>query len=125
MGLWQRFKKRQRSEPDLDDAQTSETFEAATDRYFERLAAQGIPSPEDWRNPKQKPATTADVARLYDVNASFVDLLPWVDYLPAEQAMLLEDGVSRAAFFELTPIGTEGRDPDWLRKVRDALENAL
>ena len=63
MGLWQRFKKRQRSEPDLDDAQTSETFEAATDRYFERLAAQGIPSPEDWRNPKPKPATTADVAR--------------------------------------------------------------
>lgn len=125
MGLWQRFKARQRSEPDLVDAQTSETFEAATDRYFERLAAQGIPSPEDWRNPKQKPATTADVARLYDVNASFVDLLPWVDYLPAEQAMLLEDGVSRAAFFELTPIGTEGRDPDWLRKVRDALENAL
>lgn len=125
MGLWQRFKARQRSEPDLVDAQTSETFEAATDRYFERLAAQGIPSPEDWRNPKQKPATTADVARLYDVNASFVDLLPWVDYLPAEQAMLLEDGVSRAAFFELTPIGTEGRDPEWLRKVRDALENAL
>ncbi|MFH7416781.1 hypothetical protein, partial [Pseudomonas syringae group genomosp. 7] len=23
------------------------------------------------------------------------------------------------------PIGTEGRDPEWLRKVRDALENAL
>ena len=125
MGLWQRLKARQRSEPDLDHTQTSETFEADTDRYFKRLAAQGIPSPEDWRNPKQKPATTADVARLYDVNASFVDLLPWVDYLPAEQAMLLEDGVSRAAFFELTPIGTEGRDPEWLRKVRDALENAL
>ena len=125
MGLWERFKTRQRSEPDLNDAQATETFEAATDRYLERLAAQGIPSPDDWRNPKQKPATTADVARQYSVNASFVDLLPWVDYLPAEQAMLLEDGVSRAAFFELTPIGTEGRDPEWLRKVRDALENAL
>ena len=125
MGLWERFKARQRSEPDLNGAQTSEAGEAATARYFERLAAAGIPSPDDWRNPKQKPATTADVAKLYDVKDSFVDLLPWVDYLPAEKAMLLEDGVSRAAFFELTPIGTEGRDPEWLRKARDALENAL
>ncbi|GAB0069723.1 conjugative transfer ATPase [Pseudomonas syringae] len=74
---------------------------------------------------KKKPATVADVAALYDVKPSFVDLLPWTEYLPEEQAMLLEDGKSLAAFFELTPIGTEGRDPEWLRKVRDALENAL
>jgi hypothetical protein len=46
-------------------------------------------------------------------------------YLPGEKAILLEDGVSRAAFFELTPIDTEGRDPAWLRKARDVLENAL
>ncbi|MBU4634040.1 conjugative transfer ATPase [Pseudomonas chlororaphis] len=103
----------------------TEQFEAASQRYFERLAALGIPSPDDWRNPKQKPATTADVANLYNVNPSFVDLLPWVDFLPGEKTMLLEDGVSRAAFFELTPIGTEGRAPEWLRKARDALENAL
>ena len=108
-----------------DGAPACESVEAATERYFERLASLGIPSPADWRNPKQKPATQADVARLYDVAPSFVDLLPWVDYLPSEKAMLLEDGISRAAFFELTPIGTEGRDPEWLRKVRDALENAL
>ncbi|CAI8979002.1 conjugative transfer ATPase [Pseudomonas chlororaphis] len=103
----------------------AEQFEAASQRYFERLAALGIPSPDDWRNPKQKPATTADVAKLYNVNPSFVNLLPWVDYLHGEKTMLLEDGVSRAAFLELTPIGTEGRDPEWLRKARDALENAL
>lgn len=107
------------------DSDLAELSEAASQRHIERLAARGIPSPEAWRNPKQKPATSADVAKLYDVNPSFVDLLPWVDYLPQEQAMLLEDGVSRAAFFELTPIGTEGRDPEWLRKARDALENAL
>ncbi|WP_163024763.1 TraC family protein, partial [Pseudomonas viridiflava] len=73
----------------------------------------------------KKPATVADVAALYDVKPSFVDLLHWTEYFPEEQAMLLEDGKSLAAFFELTPIGTEGRDPEWLRKVRDALENAL
>ena len=39
--------------------------------------------------------------------------------------MLLEDGRSVAAFYELTPIGTEGRDNAWLWQARDALENAL
>ena len=39
--------------------------------------------------------------------------------------MLLEDGVSVAAFFELTPLGTEGREAAWLAQARDALENAL
>ncbi|NWB94815.1 conjugative transfer ATPase [Pseudomonas gingeri] len=147
MGLFERYKAHRgqnRVEPGLQPGDTgsheipfasnqeadhetpaTESFEAATERYFERLSALGIPSPDDWRNPKKKPATTADVARMYEVNPSFVDLLPWVDYLPEEKAMLLEDGVSRAAFFELTPIGTEGRDPAWLRKARDALENAL
>lgn len=110
MGFFERFKTRRATErvepgvtpgsPLSDDVQgpATETFEAATERYYERLAAMGIPSPSDWRNPKKKPATTADADRLYHVNPSFVDLLPWVDYLPAEKAMLLEDGVSRAAF---------------------------
>jgi hypothetical protein len=39
--------------------------------------------------------------------------------------MLLEDGQSVAAFFELQPIGTEGRETAWLWQARDALENAL
>ncbi|WP_164708775.1 TraC family protein, partial [Pseudomonas viridiflava] len=99
--------------------------DAALERYLKRLEDQGIPAPGDWRNPKKKPATVADVAALYDVKPSFVDLLPWTEYLPEEQAMLLEDGKSLAAFFELTPIGTEGRDPKKKKKVRDALENAL
>ena len=101
------------------------TAEEAWQRYLDRLAAHGIPAPGAWRDPKQKPATVDDVAALYRANPSFVELLPWVEYLPDEQAMLLEDNQSLAAFFELTPIGTEGRDPDWLRQARDALENAL
>ncbi|AMB86013.1 conjugal transfer protein [Pseudomonas agarici] len=140
MGLFERLKAHKRPgrvEPGLEavgaptrkiddlELSTTESSEAATERYFERLRALGIPSPVDWRDPKKKPATKADAARLYDINPSFVDMLPWVDYLPGEKAMLLEDGVSRAAFFELIPIGTEGRDPEWLRKARDALENAL
>ncbi|KPA90087.1 conjugative transfer ATPase, PFL_4706 family [Pseudomonas asplenii] len=71
------------------------------------------------------PATQADEQALYDVTPSFVELLPWVEYLPESQCLLLEDGESVAAFFELTSIGTEGREASWLRTVRDALENAL
>ncbi len=39
--------------------------------------------------------------------------------------MLLDDGESVAAFFELTALGTEGREAPWLEQARDALENAL
>ncbi|UZE31684.1 conjugative transfer ATPase [Pseudomonas asplenii] len=74
---------------------------------------------------QRKPATEADEQALYSVTPSFVELLPWVEFLPESQCLLLEDGESVAAFFELTAIGTEGREASWLRNVRDALENAL
>ena len=54
-----------------------------------------------------------------------MDLLQWVEYLPDSQCMLLEDGQSCAAFFEMKPVGTEGREPSWLLQARDAVENAL
>lgn len=102
-----------------------EDRQAANDRYIARLESMGIPSPIDWQNPKRRPATKTDVARIYEVNPSFVDMLPWAEYLPEEEAMLLEDGISRAAFFELIPIGTEGRSDDWLQQARDALQGVL
>lgn len=67
----------------------------------------------------------ADEQALYDVAPSFVELLPWVEFQPESQSMLLEDGQSVAAFYELVPLGTEGREPGWLAHARDALENAL
>ncbi|KWU48834.1 conjugative transfer ATPase [Pseudomonas palleroniana] len=70
-------------------------------------------------------STQADEQALYAKTPSFVDMLPWVEFLPDSQCMLLEDGESVAAFFELTPVGTEGREASWLKTVRDALENAL
>src|SRR3546814_15565871 len=72
-----------------------------------------------------RPATQADEEALYGVAPSFVELLPWVEYLPDSRCMLLEDGQSVAAFFELIPLGTEGREAVWLAQARDALENAL
>ncbi|WP_257111673.1 conjugative transfer ATPase [Pseudomonas ficuserectae] len=135
MGLLKRLTKRRDRGTDTvvdtpvetiaDQLRDEALFAQARERYLARLAAEGIPEPGAWLDPKRKPATVDDIEALYAVNPSFVDMLPWTEYLPQEQAMLLEDGQSLAAFYELTPIGTEGRDPEWLRKARDALENAL
>ena len=78
-----------------------------------------------WRNPRRPRATLADDAALYAHNPSLTDHLPWVEYLDAEQCFLLDDNRSVGALFELTPIGTEGREPDWLMTARDAVEDAL
>ncbi|WP_183140325.1 TraC family protein, partial [Pseudomonas syringae group genomosp. 3] len=125
MGFLERIKKRQDKsaasvadspvETIADQLREEAIFAQARERYLARLAAEGIPEPGAWLDPKRKPATVDDIAALYAVNPSFVDMLPWTEYLPQEQAMLLEDGKSLAAFYELTPIGTEGRDPEWLR----------
>lgn len=94
----------------------------AWERYLARLTEHGIPLPGGF---PRRPATSQDEQTLYEVAPSFVDLLPWVEYLPGPQCMLLEDGQSVAAFFELKPVGTEGREPNWLLQARDAVENAL
>lgn len=95
----------------------------AWETYVSRLRAHGIPVPGAPTG--RHPVTVAEEQALYDVAPSFVEWLPWVEVLPDSQSMLLEDGVSVAAFFELTPVGTEGREPAWLMQVRDAVENAL
>ncbi len=95
----------------------------AWQRYLARLRGLGIPAPG--RDAIQRPATRADEQRLCAAPPSFVDLLPWVEYLADSQSLLLEDGQSVAACFELSAVGTEGRELEWLCTVRDALENAL
>jgi len=93
--------------------------------HVEKLAAHGLPERGTRKASSKQPATHADEQALYTKTPSFVDMLPWVEFLPESQCMLLEDGESVAAFFELTPVGTEGREATWLRTVRDAVENAL
>ena len=54
-----------------------------------------------------------------------MELLPWVEFLPESRSMLLEDGQSVAAFFELVPLGTGAGNRAGFAHARDALENAL
>lgn len=103
---------------------TTPTEEDSWTRHVRVLREAGIPEPGA-ALARGRLATLADEQALYDAPPSFVELLPWVEYLPQSRCMLLEDGVSVAAFFELTPLGTEGREAAWLAQARDALENAL
>ena len=100
--------------------------EDAWSQHVTALAAHGISEPGTAADGQpRRPATEADLQALYGVSPSFADLLPWVEYLPGSKSMLLEDGQSVAGFFELAPVGTEGREMAWLWQARDALENAL
>jgi conjugative transfer ATPase len=95
----------------------------AWERFTAKLKARGLPVPGSML--AKKPATMADKAQIYAVLPSFVDLLPWVEYLTKHQCLLLDDGVSLAAFFELTPVCSEGREIEWLCRARDSIEHAL
>ncbi|WP_156172477.1 TraC family protein, partial [Yersinia similis] len=67
---------------------------------------------------KQGKLTNADEKALYPTNPSFIDYLPWAEYLSASQSILLDDGVSVGAVFEIIPVGTEGRTPERLEEIR-------
>ena len=97
----------------------------AWEAHLAKLRERGIPEPGEAVDGDRNAVSEADYRRAYDVPPSFVRMLPWAEYLPDGECMLLEDAVSVAAFFELSAVGTEGREPDWLRAVRDGLENAL
>ncbi len=88
-------------------------------------ASRDPPLWKPWRAAHRRRATLADEAAQYAHNPSFADHLPWVEYLEDEQCFLLDDNRSVGAVFELQPIGTEGREPEWLMAARDALEDAL
>ena len=74
---------------------------------------------------KKRPLPRRQTDRGYRRERSFIDFLPWVEYLDEHQAVLLEDGRSVGAVFEISPIGTAGRTQEHLASVRDTLEEAL
>lgn len=115
-----------RTTPAIPSADMADAADDAWERHVTALSDAGIPEPGSGLDASQRrPATQADHEALYGVAPSFADMLPWVEYQPGSKSILLEDGQSVAAFFELAPVGTEGRELAWLWQARDALENAL
>lgn len=56
---------------------------------------------------------------------SFTDQLPWMDFEPATQTFVLEDGVSRALLFELDPLPSEARADHYLQMRCAEIQSAL
>lgn len=79
------------------------------------------------REPLQRPGkmTRADEQKIYHANPSFIDYLPWVEFLDGEQCLLLDDGVSVGAVYAIEPVPTEGRSESRLEEIRDVVEDAL
>lgn len=69
--------------------------------------------------------TERTVDSLYQKGVSFIDFLPWVEYQPESKTLLLDDGRSVGAVYDITPFGTEGRSPARLEELRDILKDAL
>ena len=71
------------------------------------------------------PLVTSAVRQRYARPPSFTDLLPWMEYLPAAQAFVLEDGVSLGALFEIEPAGCEARTQAFMSELRDAIQTTI
>ncbi|EDU1414793.1 conjugative transfer ATPase [Salmonella enterica subsp. enterica] len=69
--------------------------------------------------------THSDEARLYSTAPSIIDHVPWGEYLPEHECILLDDGVSVGAVYEIIPVGTEGRPETRLDEICNIAENAL
>lgn len=72
-----------------------------------------------------QPVSEAEVRSLYRRPNSFTDLLPWTDYDPETRAFLLEDTNSVGALFELTPMSSEARSPEYMEELRSQLQGTL
>ncbi|HEY2454490.1 MAG TPA: conjugative transfer ATPase [Scandinavium sp.] len=74
---------------------------------------------------QDQPLPSGEEARLYANGPSIIDHVPWGEYLAGPQCILLDDGQSVGAVYEIIPVGTEGRPASRLDEIRDVVENAL
>ncbi len=74
---------------------------------------------------RKRPLSRASVRKAYTGTRSFIDFLPWVEYLEEDEVILLQDGVSVGAVLELHPLGTSGRSEERLIELRDTIQEAL
>lgn len=115
-------KKRLRKTPPRDVISDS-----VSDAEALRLSEEGIPLSVAGREALMRPGrmTVKDEQQVYHANPSIIDYLPWAEFLDDEQCILLDDGVSVGAVFEVTPVATEGRTLERLEQMRDTVEDAL
>lgn len=67
----------------------------------------------------------SDIKNLYREVRSFTDYLPWAEYQTEHEMMLLDDGVSVAAMWELEPVYTDARSNDYLEEVTNKISTVI
>ncbi|HEA8521957.1 TPA: conjugative transfer ATPase [Escherichia coli] len=91
-------------------------------------AGQGfVPPVPPGAQPLKRPGqmTQEEEVRVYHAGPSVIDFLPWVEYLDEAQCLLLDDGMSVGAVYDVTSAATEGRTEERLEQIRDMVEDAL
>lgn len=77
----------------------------------------------------QPVVTTMDIARGYQKYPSLADHLPWRDYDEKHKVFLLEDNLSLAVGFKITPLPCEARPKAMMDKIaqsfKESLQNAI
>jgi conjugative transfer ATPase len=74
---------------------------------------------------KRIPPTVSRLQQAYDSGPSFTDMLPWLEYLPDSQQILLIDGHSRVACYELDPFPTEGRTREYMDQAVESIASMI
>lgn len=70
-------------------------------------------------------ARVSDLEKMYSSQASFIDLLPWVEYITDDKAFLFNDGTSFMSVLKLEPIPTEGRSQEDLEEISKSLARVI
>jgi len=70
---------------------------------------------------KRSKVTVKQLEAAYESGSSFTDLLPWAEYIPECKQILMIDGYTRMACYELTPLPSEGRTEEYLQEAADNL----
>ena len=105
---------------DADDDEQPDGWQ----RHVEALRQVGIPNPaRRCRAAGRRPWQTS--RRCTRSRRRSWNCCPGWSSWRSRKSMLLEDGQSVAAFFELVPLGTEGREPGWLAPPAMPWRNAL
>lgn len=97
------------------------------DEAVDMAVGEGVPFQVAGRSALQRPGkmTLQDEVKLNHANPSIIDYLPWAEFLDSDKCLLLDDGVSVGAVFEVAPVATEGRTDERLEQIRDTVEDAL
>jgi conjugative transfer ATPase len=77
------------------------------------------------RRRTDRPPTERRMRQLYERPTSFTNLLPWLEYDPASQCFLLDDGYSVGALFTVQTLAAEARTEAYLTDLRDKVQTAL